>query len=84
MFLVVVLRVYGLDHFLPSSGPALFAARFGITYVPALFVLLLANISFTLLYLEARGAEALAPASPYPVALLAEKARLANNETSKK
>jgi len=43
-----------LDRFLPSSRPAL-------------FILLLANISFTLLYLEARKAEV--PAPPYPVAL---------------
>jgi hypothetical protein len=61
MVMVVALRVSGLDQFLPGSGPALFAARFGVTYVPALFVLLLANISFTLLYLEAREAEASAP-----------------------
>jgi hypothetical protein len=64
MFMVVALRVYGLDQFLPGSGLPMFATRFGVTYVPALFVLLLANISFTLLYLEARGEEAPDPAPP--------------------
>lgn len=64
MVMVVALRVYGLDQFLPGSGLGMFATRFGVMYVPALFVLLLANITFTLLYLEAHGVEMSAPASP--------------------
>lgn len=62
MVIMVALRAYGLDPFLPSSGLALFAMRFAVTYVPSLLVLVLANICFTLLYLEARGAET--PVSP--------------------
>lgn len=66
MVMVVALRIYGLDQFLPRAGLALFATRFGVAYIPALLVLVLANICFTLLYLEARKAET--PVSPSPTA----------------
>jgi hypothetical protein len=71
LVLVVALRVYGLDQFLPGSGLAMFATRFAVTYIPAVFVLLLANICFTLLYLEASGASAPVSASPKPSGAIA-------------
>jgi hypothetical protein len=55
MIVVVVLRHLGLDPFL--SGPRLFLFRLPIMYLPGLLLLVLANIAFTLLYLEAKGAE---------------------------
>ncbi len=57
LLLIVALRIVFLDRFLPGSMKALFAIRFAITYVPALLVLILANIAFTLLYGQARAAE---------------------------
>ena len=56
MVIVVVLRHLGMDPFL--SGPGLFLFRIVIMYVPGLLLLVLANIAFTLLYLEAKGREA--------------------------
>jgi hypothetical protein len=62
---LIVLRITLLDRFLPSAYRALYAVRFALTYIPALLVLILANISFTLLYHEARGLEAKAtPGTP--------------------
>jgi hypothetical protein len=62
---LIVLRISLFDRFLPSTYRSLFAIRFALTYIPALLVLILANISFTLLYHEARALEASpAPGSP--------------------
>jgi hypothetical protein len=65
--LLLVLRIVFLDRFFPGTYSALFALRFALTYIPALLVLILANISFTLLYHEARTANtARAPGGPSP------------------
>ena len=60
--LIVILRIMFLDRFLPDTR-VLFALRFTLTYIPALLLLVLANICFTLLYQEARTIEA-PPALP--------------------
>ncbi|HZD93071.1 MAG TPA: hypothetical protein VE133_02385 [Candidatus Sulfotelmatobacter sp.] len=57
LLVVIVLRIIGVDRYLPGSGLALVASRFAVTYVPALLVLVLANIAFTLLYQRALVAE---------------------------
>jgi hypothetical protein len=64
--ILVVLRIVLLDRFIPSTYGSLFALRFALTYIPALLVLILANISFTLLYQEARIAEKHAVAGGTP------------------
>lgn len=61
---LLVLRIVFLDRFIPGTYSSLFAIRFALTYIPALLVLILANISFTLLYQEARGTEAPVPGEP--------------------
>jgi hypothetical protein len=53
VLLVVVLRIVFLDRFLPDTR-ILFALRFTLTYIPALLILVLGNICYSLLYLEAR------------------------------
>jgi hypothetical protein len=66
--ILVVLRIVLLDRFIPSTYGSLFALRFALTYIPALLVLILANISFTLLYQEIRMAETRAvPGGTSPV-----------------
>jgi hypothetical protein len=63
--LLLVLRIVFVDRFIPGTYSSLFAIRFALTYIPALLVLILANISFTLLYQEAHALEASpAPGSP--------------------
>jgi hypothetical protein len=52
---VFVLRHLGMDPFL--SVPRLLVFRIAIIYVPGLLLLMLANVAFTVLYLEAKGAE---------------------------
>lgn len=61
ILIIVVFRIVFFDRFFPSTYTSLFAIRFALTYVPALLVLILANISFTLLYHEARALEASTP-----------------------
>src|SRR5262249_12255893 len=60
---LILFRIVFFDRFLPGTRSSLFALRFALTYIPALLVLILANICFTLLYQEARAAEK-PPASP--------------------
>lgn len=55
---LIIFRIVFFDRLLPSTYTSLFAVRFALTYIPALLVLILANISFTLLYHEARATEA--------------------------
>jgi hypothetical protein len=55
--IVIVLRINGLDRFLSGSPATMFGMRIALTYIPSLLILVLANICFTLLYREARGAE---------------------------
>jgi hypothetical protein len=55
--LLLVLRIVFLDRFIPGTYSSLFALRFALTYIPSLLVLILANISFTLEYHEARAVE---------------------------
>jgi hypothetical protein len=52
--LILVFRIMFIDRFLPGSYQWLFPVRFAIVYVPALLLLVLSNICFTLLYHEAR------------------------------
>src|SRR5262249_8182590 len=54
--LVVLMRNVFLDRFLPGTRSSVFALRFALTYFPALLVLVLANIAYTLIYNEAREA----------------------------
>ena len=63
--LIVILRIIFLDRFLPDTR-VLFALRFTLTYIPALLILVLANICFTLIYNEVRKAE-LPPPGPSSV-----------------
>ena len=53
--LVFFLRVTLLDRFLPDSYKVLLLLRLVLLYAPALLLLVLANICFTLLYPEARA-----------------------------
>ncbi len=53
VLLIVVLRILFVDRFLPDT-PILYALRFTLTYIPALFILILANICYSLLYIEGR------------------------------
>jgi hypothetical protein len=59
--LVVLIRIVLIDRFLPGTRSALFALRIGLVYLPAMLVLILANIAYTLLYNEARELEARPP-----------------------
>jgi hypothetical protein len=49
----VVLRILFVDRFLPDTR-TLYALRFTLTYIPSLFILILANICYSLLYMEAK------------------------------
>ena len=69
MIVVVALRIIGVDQFLSGSGKMVIATRLGLMYIPGLLLLVLANICFALLYVEARNAETnagLMPAPPHP------------------
>jgi len=57
LVIVLVLRINLLDRFLAGPPAMQFGLRLSLTYVPALLVLILANICFTLVYREARGQE---------------------------
>ncbi len=54
---VIALRIVTIDHLLPSSGITSFALRYAIVYVPALLLMVLANVGFTLIYFAARRLE---------------------------
>jgi hypothetical protein len=58
MVLVVMLRATGLDRLVSGNATMVLAFRYALIYLPGLLVLILANIGFTLLYLEARKEEA--------------------------
>jgi hypothetical protein len=61
--LLLFLRITFIDRYIPDSLKAMFAII--ILYLPALLLLLLADICFTLLYDEARAREAtIAPDAP--------------------
>lgn len=68
LIILILCRIALVDRLIPSTHAYLFAVRFGLTYIPALLVLILANISFTLLYQEAcaMAASALPPAAGGP------------------
>jgi len=53
--LVLFLRVALFDRFLPGTYQVFLLVRFIVLYAPALLLLVLANICFTLLYHEARA-----------------------------
>ena len=57
LVIVLVLRINLLDRFLSGPPAMQFGLRLSLTYVPALLVLILANICFTLVYREASGQE---------------------------
>jgi hypothetical protein len=52
VLLVVILRIIFIDRVLPDTR-ILFALRFTLTYILALLILILANICYSLLYVEA-------------------------------
>lgn len=58
MVLVVLLRATGLDRLVPGNTTQVLAFRFALMYLPGLLVLILANVGFSILYMEARGKEA--------------------------
>ena len=60
--LLLYLRITLLDRFLPDTFKALFPLKFALVYAPALLLLVLSNICFTLLYHEAHSKEATAAA----------------------
>lgn len=54
---VIALRVVTIDRWLPAAGAASLALRYAIPYVPALLLMVLANVGFTLIYFAARRME---------------------------
>jgi hypothetical protein len=63
---VIALRIFGVDRFLPDSGAVELMVKFTVIYFPSLLVLVLVNIVFTLLYHAARTRERLGPFSVTP------------------
>lgn len=60
MVLLVLLRAAGLDRLVPGTTTQVLAFRYVLMYLPGLLVLILANVGFSILYVEARGKEATA------------------------
>ncbi len=54
---VIALRVVTIDHWLPAAGIESLGLRLAIPYVPALLLMVLANVGFTLIYFAARRME---------------------------
>lgn len=54
---VIALRVVTIDRWLPAAGIASLGLRLAIPYVPALLLMVLANVGFTLIYFAARRME---------------------------
>lgn len=54
---VIALRVVTIDRWLPAAGIASLGLRLAIPYVPALLLMVLANVGFTLIYFAARRLE---------------------------
>ena len=54
---IIVLRVVSIDRWLPAIGAASSGLRIAIPYVPALLLMVLANVAFTLIYHAALRAE---------------------------
>ena len=54
---VIALRVASIDRWLPAIGVASMGLRLAIPYVPALLLMVLANVGFTLIYFAARRLE---------------------------
>jgi hypothetical protein len=65
---VVALRIVSIDRWLPAVGVASLGLRFAIPYVPALLLMVLANVGFTLIYFAARRLENPIASSVYPQA----------------
>jgi len=65
---VIALRIAGIDRWLPAAGAASLVLRFAIPYVPALLLMVLANVGFTLIYFAARRLENPMASSAYPQA----------------
>ncbi len=54
---VIALRIATIDRWLPAVGPASLVLRVAVPYVPALLLIVLANVGFTLIYFAARRLE---------------------------
>jgi|SRR6478672_3219499 len=54
---IIVLRVFSIDRWLPAIGAVSSGLRIAIPYVPALLLMVLANVAFTLIYHAALRAE---------------------------
>lgn len=65
---VIALRIAAIDPWLRAAGAASPVLRFGIPYVPALLLMVLANVGFTLIYFAARRLENPMASSSYPQA----------------
>ncbi|HVG91268.1 MAG TPA: hypothetical protein VNB54_07235 [Alphaproteobacteria bacterium] len=65
---VVALRIATMDRWLPSAGAASLLLRYAFPYVPALLLMVLANVGFTLIYFAARRLENPMPSPAYPQA----------------
>ena len=65
---VIALRIATIDHWLPAAGTAPLVLRYAIPYVPALLLMALANVGFTLIYFAARRQENPVVSSAYPQA----------------
>jgi|ERR1041385_3322848 hypothetical protein len=65
---VIALRIVSIDRWLPAAGAAALGLRYAIPYVPALLLMVLANVGFTLIYFAARRLENPIPSSAYPQA----------------
>jgi hypothetical protein len=64
--IVIALRIATIDRWLPSTGIAPLALRYAIPYVPALLLMVLANVGFTLIYFAARRLETPLAYAAYP------------------
>lgn len=63
---VIALRIATIDRWLPAVGIASLGLRSAIPYVPALLLMVLANVGFTLIYFAARRLETPLAYAAYP------------------
>jgi len=63
---VIALRIVSIDRWLSAVGTAPLALRYAIPYVPALLLMVLANVGFTLIYFAARRLETPLAYAAYP------------------
>jgi hypothetical protein len=65
---VIALRIASIDRWLPAVGVVSMGLRLAIPDVPALLLMVLANVGFILIYFAARRRENPIASSAYPQA----------------